>query len=176
MKLITFTIGYKMKNIVYAALLTVAALPASAEGVYAGFGSGNVTAKEPGFSATSLNAIGLVGYEVNDYISVEGEASFVIRDGSFEGIDIGNTHMGAFVKLAASTSGPFTPHARIGYVNGKVTVSNGNASDSLDDNAFAYGIGAEYAFSNSSLRADYTVADFGVTETNVLSITTVFKF
>ncbi len=165
-----------MKKFVCAAALIIAGLPASADGFYAGFGFANVTAKEPGISVTSFNGIGLGGYEVNEYIAVEGEASFVISEGSISGVGIGNKHMGAFVKFALPTSGAFTPHARLGYVKGTVTGSSGAASISLDETAFSYGIGAEYDFGSSSIRADYSAADFGVTESTILSITNVWKF
>ena len=165
-----------MRKFVCAAWLIVASLPASAEGYYAGFGFANVTGKELGYSWTSFNAIGLGGYEVNEYISVEGEASFVISEGSLLGVDIGNKHMGAFVKFALPTSGAFTPHARIGYVKGEAKASSGSVSISVDDTAFSYGIGAEYDFGNSSFRADYSVADFGATNMNSLSFTTVLNF
>ena len=165
-----------MKNILCAALLTVAALPANAEGFYAGFGVANVGASEAGESWSSTNAGILVGYEVNEYIAVEGETSFVLSEGSVSGIDVGNKHMGAFVKFALPTSGPFTPHARLGYVKGEATASGNGASISVDETAVSYGVGAEYDFGKSALRVDYSVADFGETDTNILSIVTVWKF
>lgn len=165
-----------MKNVIYAAVMTLISLPAHAEGLYAGVGYSNVTAHESGYTWTSLNVIGLAGYEFNEYISVEGEGSFVIKEGTLEGVGVGNSHTGAFVKLALPMEGPFTPHARFGYVKGKATVSAGGISVTIDDDAPVYGIGAEYDLGGTSLRADYSVADFGRTDTGVLSLTTVVKF
>ena len=166
----------KIKTVICAAVLTVAALPASAEGFYAGFGLGRVNGEQAAYSWTSTNAVGLGGYEFNEYISVEGEVSLVASDGSISGVDIGNQYMGAFVKFALPTSGSFTPHARIGYIKGKATASIGGVSISVDDTNISYGIGGEYDFGSSSLRVDYSVADFGAMETNSLSITNVWKF
>ena len=166
----------------YAAALIIAGLPASADGFYAGFGFSNVTAKAADWAWTSFNGIGLGGYEFNEYISVEGEASFVISDGSFNHQDLGPTaigskHMGAFVKFALPTSGAFTPHARLGYIRGEAAIKGDYASKS-NDTAFSYGVGAEYDFGSSSIRADYSVADFGaeLAQFDVLSITNVWKF
>ena len=165
-----------MKKMLSAALLTVAALPASAEGFYAGFGVANVEASEVGASWSSTNANVMLGYEVSEYIAVEGEASFVLSEGSLMGVDVGNKHMGAFVKFALPTSGPLTPHARLGYVKGEATASGNGVSVSVDETAVSYGIGASYDFGSTTLRVDYTVADFGETDTNVLAIGTVWKF
>lgn len=165
-----------MKKMLSAALLTVAALPASAEGFYAGFGVANVEANEAGESWSSTNAGVTLGYEVNEYIAVEGEASFVLSEGSLMGVDVGNKHMGAFVKFALPTSGPFTPHARLGYVKGEATASGNGVSISVDETAVSYGVGASYDFGSTALRVDYTVADFGETDTKVLAIGTVWKF
>lgn len=166
----------KIKTVICAAVLTGVALPASAEGIYAGFGLGGVKAKINGESATSTNVVGLVGYEFNEYISAEGEASFVVSDGSVSGVDVGTQYMGAFVKFALPTSGSFTPHARIGYVKGKATASSGGVSESVDDTEFSYGIGGEYDFGSSSLRVDYSVANFDGLKMSSLSITNVWKF
>lgn len=165
-----------MKNVLCALLLTAAALPANAEGLYFGVGAANVEGNEAGESWASTNAVVSLGYEVNEYFSVEGETSFVLSEGSVLGLDVGNTHMGLFTKIALPTSGPFTPHVRLGYVNGKASVSGGGAAVSVDDSAFSYGVGAEYDFGTTALRVDYTVADFDLTDTNILTIGTIWKF
>lgn len=169
-----------MKNVLCAAALIVAAQPAAADGIYAGLGLAKVKGKEAGTSWSSSNAALLVGYEFNGYIALEGETSVVISEGSVHisgsSFDIGNTHMGAYAKFALPTKGFFNPHVRLGYVKGKTKASVSALSVSIDDTAFAYGIGAEYNFGRYSIRADYTNADFGTTDMNMLSISTVFRY
>ncbi len=177
-----------MKNVLCAAALIVAAQPAVAEdqyqnytkGIYVGLGLAKIKGKESDMSWSSSNANLLVGYELNGYIALEGETSVVISKGSVQisdhSVDIGNTHMGAYVKFALPTKGFFNPHVRLGYVKGKANASFSGISLSVDDTAVAYGIGAEYNFGKYSIRADYTSADFGASDMNMLSIMTVFRF
>ena len=166
-----------MNNLIRGAAFSLLALPAAAEGTYAGFGFANATGEEATASYTSFNGIGLIGYNMNEYVSFEAEASFVIKKGSVLGIDIGASHMGTFAKFSLPTSGNFTPHARLGYIKGEAKASAGNVSIAVDDTAVSYGIGAEYEFvGGSSFRADYSVSKLDGTDASILSFMTVVNF
>ena len=155
---------------------------ASAEGAYLGYGLANVNSEQPGVNWGSTNAILMLGYEVNDYLSLEGELSIPISDGKIIvrgiSIDIGNEHMGAFAKLTLPTSGSIKPYARLGMVRGSYSMSSGGASfNAPDASAFAYGFGAEWEYSeNKGIRLDYAVADFDITDSEIIAITSVYRF
>ena len=155
---------------------------ASAEGAYIGYGFANVNAKQSVHNWASTNAILVLGYEVNDYLSLEGETSITISEGQiiYSGIsiDMENEHLGAFAKLTLPTSGSIKPYARLGMVRGSYSMSSGGASfNAPDASAFAYGFGAEWEYSeNKGIRLDYAVADFDITDSEIIAITSVYRF
>ena len=173
-------IMYKLTTAAVIAVLSTSA--ASAEGVYLGYGFAAVNLEQPGYDWGSTNAILIVGYEVNDYLSLEGELSIPISDGqiivSGTSIDMENEHMGAFAKLSLPTSGSIKPYARLGMVRASYSMStSASGFSSPDESAFAYGLGAEWEYSEKSgIRLDYSVADFDISEGEVIAITSVYRF
>ena len=155
---------------------------ASAEGAYIGYGFANVNAKQSVHNWASTNAILMLGYEVNDYLSLEGELSIPISEGKIIvrgiSIDMENEHLGVFTKLTLPTSGSIKPYARLGMVRGSFKQSVGAIGfSSPDKSAFAYGLGAEWEYSeNSGIRLDYSAADFDLTDGEIIAITSVYRF
>ena len=67
----------KLTTVAVLAILTASSV--SAEGFYVGAGISQEKAKPPvGDSLKSTNAIALIGYEVNDMISIEAETSLPV--------------------------------------------------------------------------------------------------
>jgi len=170
------------KIISLAALIaTITSNSAVAEGAYLAIGVAAVNAEEPGYEYGSTNAIGMIGYEINNYLSIEGEFSFVAKKGE---VLIGSTtakyggeHLGVYAKFTLPTSVPINPYIRLGMIKGEGSVKVGSVTLTIDDTEMAYGIGAEWKTSEKSgIRLDYTVADFGVTEASVLSISHAYNF
>ena len=154
---------------------------ASAEGLYLGTGFASVNAEEPGYKYGSTNILGLIGYEVNDYLSLEGELSVAISKDTIRiastNIEIGTEHMAAYAKLTLPTAVPIKPYARFGMARAKASATVGSTTVSVNDSAFSYGIGAEWELSEQTgIRLDYTAADYGVTDASVLALTSVFRF
>ena len=102
---------------------------ASAEGLYLGTGFASVNDEEPGYKYGSTNILGLIGYEVNDYLSLEGELSVAISKDTIRiastNIEIGTEHMAAYAKLSLPTSGPIKPYARLGMARAEASATVG---------------------------------------------------
>ena len=172
-----------MLRVTTAALIAImSTTAASAEGIYIGYGFASVGADEPGYKYNSINAIGMIGYEVNDYLSIEGELSMPISEDKLtigsSTVDIGLEHIGAHAKLTLPTSGPIKPFARLGMIRGKAAATIGSTTVSVSDSALSYGFGAEWEFSErSGLRLDYTMTELdGDTDASVLALTSVYRF
>ena len=172
-----------MLRVTTAALIAImSTTAASAEGIYIGYGFASVSADEPGYKFRSTNAIGMIGYELNDYLSIEGELSIPISEDKLtigsSTVDIGLEHIGAHAKLTLPTSGSIKPFVRLGMTRGKAAATVGSTTVSVNDSALSYGFGAEWEFSErSGLRLDYTMTELGVaTDASVLAITSVYRF
>jgi len=141
---------------------------------------------------------GRIGYRINDYFAVEGEAGFGFGGDDFNqavpvnvagttlnvdtniGLDVENYYVG-FARGILPVSEDFDIFARIGYgqasASADITASlagisaSGSVEDEADD--FAYGVGAQYDFTeNDGIRADYTRLD----ETDIISIAYARRF
>jgi len=141
---------------------------------------------------------GRIGYRINDYFAVEGEAGFGFGGDEFSqavpvdvagttlnvdtniGLDVENYYVG-FARGILPISKDFDIFARIGYgqasASADITASlagisaSGSVEDEADD--FAYGVGAQYDFTeNDGIRADYTRLD----ETDIISIAYARRF
>ena len=109
-----------------AALAILAASSVSAEGFYVGAGISQERLSIAGesFSFKSTNAIALIGYDINDMISVEAETSLPVSKNNITDIaseitaDFSVYHTAVFAKFTLPTSGSFKPFARAGMVKG----------------------------------------------------------
>ena len=172
-----------------AALAILTASSVSAEGFYVGAGISQEKAKPPvGDSLKSTNAIALIGYEVNDMISIEAETSlpvskYNLNDSSSETTaEFSIYHTAVFAKFTLPTSGSFKPFARAGMTKVAFKAEDESNYAVLDDTVFSYGIGAEWALSEKfGLRADYTISKFdpyddSPADVEVIALSSVYRF
>jgi opacity protein-like surface antigen len=170
-----------------AALAILAASSVSAEGFYVGAGISQerLTPVSAPFSYKSTNAIALIGYDINDMISVEAETSLPVSKGSFEDKNISVNHTAVHLKFTLPTSGSFKPFARAGMMKGSwkaEAIPSGEVVQKVNDTVFSYGIGAEWAMSEKfGLRVDYSrmemVDDLGFSaDGEVLALSSVYRF
>ena len=141
---------------------------------------------------------GRIGYRLNDYFAIEGEAGFGVGGDDFNrqvpvdilgnvvnvdtniGIEADDYYIG-FARGIFPVSEQFDIFGRIGYgqasgtANVTASLAGINASASVKDKAddFAYGVGAQFDFTNNDgIRADYTRLD----ETDIISIAYARRF
>ena len=169
-----------------AALAILTASSVSAEGFYVGAGISQERIKDSGpVPVKSTNAIALIGYDINDMISVEAETSLPVSKGSlgsFAGANFSVNHTAVFAKFTLPTSGSFKPFARAGMTKVAFKAEDESNYAVLDDTVFSYGIGAEWALSEKfGLRADYTISKFdpydsSAADINILALSSVYRF
>ena len=175
-----------------AALAILTASSVSAEGFYVGAGISQERLSTVGApdSVKSTNAIALIGYDINDMISVEAETSLpVSKDNTTESFseitaDVSVLHTAVFAKFTLPTSGSFKPFARAGMTKGTFKAENMSEGPSVikvNDTVFSYGIGAEWAMSEKfGLRVDYSKmkisSDGQPLDTDVLALSSVYRF
>ena len=170
-----------------AALAILTASSVSAEGFYVGAGISQESLSLEGenVSLKSTNAIALIGYDINDMISVEAETSLPVSKGSFEDKNISVNHTAVHLKFTLPTSGSFKPFARAGMMKGSwkaEAIPSGEVVQKVNDTVFSYGIGAEWAMSEKfGLRVDYSMMessdDFGnPADVEVLALSSVYRF
>ena len=179
----------KLTTVAVLAILTASSV--SAEGFYVGAGISQEKAKPPvGDSLKSTNAIALIGYEVNDMISIEAETSlpvskYNLNDSSSEiTADVSVHHTAVFAKFTLPTSGSFKPFARAGMTKGTFKAENMSEGPSVikvNDTVFSYGIGAEWAMSEKfGLRVDYSMMEISSSgmplDMDVLALSSVYRF
>ena len=138
-------------------LVSSVASVASAQdsGVYVNLG---INAIE--FEAYSLG--GKLGYNINEYLGVEGEASFGISDDTTDGIETGvDTAFGAYAVARYPVAPNLEVFGRVGYHTTDVDVSFQNLDDSFSVDGVAFGAGGQYFFTpNDGIRLEYTHRDF----------------
>ncbi|MFS2318500.1 porin family protein [Maricaulis sp. D1M11] len=115
----------------------------------------------------NLNTVALrAGYDFNDYFGVEGQANFGLTD---DDVNIAGTNVDISMDYAFSgflvAQYPVTEQlnvfARAGYTYAEIDADVANITVSDDDSAAAFGVGAEYFFTErSGVRFDYTRYDF----------------
>ena len=167
-----------------AALAILTASSVSAEGFYVGAGISQERLSPVGapFSYKSTNAIALIGYDINDMISVEAETSLPVSKGSFEGANISVNHTAVHLKFTLPTSGSFKPFARAGMTKSTFKAEvTGDYDYKVNDTVFSYGIGAEWAMSEKfGLRVDYSMMetsdDGSPADAEVLALSSVYRF
>ena len=172
-----------------AALAILAASSVSAEGFYVGAGISQERIKEGlPVSVKSTNAIALIGYDINDMISVEAETSLPVSKDNINFVsditgEFSVYHRAVFAKFTLPTSGSFKPFARAGMTKSTFKAEVGGDYDyKVNDTVFSYGIGAEWAMSEKfGLRVDYSrmemVDDLGFpADVEVLALSSVYRF
>jgi len=139
-------------------------------------------------------ATGRVGYRLNDYLAVEGEAGFGLSGEDIDGlvsiaqvgVDVSGelkfkNYYAAFARGILPVSEDFDIFARVGYGQAKVdatvtAIADGmSATESVSENFddVLIGAGLQYDFTeNDGIRADYTRFD----EANIVSITYARRF
>jgi opacity protein-like surface antigen len=173
-----------------AALAILAASSVSAEGFYVGAGISQerLTPVSAPVSYKSTNAIALIGYDINDMISVEAETSLPVSKDNINIVsditgEFSVYHRAVFAKFTLPTSGSFKPFARAGMTKSTFKAEVGGDYDyKVNDTVFSYGIGAEWAMSEKfGLRVDYSrmemLDDLGSpADVEVLALSSVYRF
>jgi outer membrane protein W len=179
----------KLATVATLAILTASSV--SAEGFYVGAGISQerISPVDAPVSFKSTNAIALIGYDINDMISVEAETSLPVSKNNITDIaseitaDFSVYHTAVFAKFTLPTSGSFKPFARAGMTKSTFKAEVGGDYDyKVNDTVFSYGIGAEWAMSEKfGLRVDYSrmemVDDLGFSaDGEVLALSSVYRF
>ena len=177
----------KLATVATLAILTASSV--SAEGFYVGAGISQERFGQPCVDVCkSTNAIALIGYDINDMISVEAETSLPVSKNNITDIESETTaefsiyHTAVFAKFTLPTSGSFKPFARAGMTKVAFKAEDESNYAVLDDTVFSYGIGAEWALSEKfGLRADYTISKFdpyddSPADVEVIALSSVYRF
>ncbi len=141
-------------------------------------------------SVTMIN--GRIGYRLNDFFALEGEAGFGLGGDNFDrtvpvdvlgtpvdvalnaDLNVKNYYVG-FVRAIAPLSEQFEIFGRIGYgeataeadITGSALGFTATGSEEQGASDIAYGVGAQFNFTdNDGIRADYTRLD----ETDIISL------
>lgn len=130
--------------------------------VYAGASYSTMTAKESPFSLDFGVLNGFAGYQINDYLAVEGRVGVGIADESVDLFEDGSVDVGvdytaqALVKGSYHFSDVVSAYGIAGVAKNKYSFSQGNQSDSSSDTGLTYGVGVQFAISgNSALNLEY---------------------
>jgi hypothetical protein len=110
-----------------------------------------------------------VGYRLLAWLSLEAEGAFGVRDhretvGGWNRVQIAQDHSaGAFAVVRVPVSERATLLARLGYRDARFTLTVSSPVDppyrwSASEGGVVFGVGAEYAFKDYGLRADYASA------------------
>ncbi len=112
----------------------------------------------------AYNISGKIGYNVNEYFGVEGQASFGVIDDEVDGVDIGvDSSFGAFGVVRFPAAENFDLFARAGYHFTQIGGNDGGVGASIDTDGFALGAGGQYFFTaNDGIRVEYTYLDLNV--------------
>ncbi|MEM7767737.1 MAG: porin family protein [Pseudomonadota bacterium] len=173
-----------------SALVAVAALPAMgahAQGFYVdgGYTFIGIDVEDAGTSFDAdIGAItGHAGFDINEFLAVEGEVGVGVDDEevSAAGIDaeLGlNYLVGAYGKAQYPVSETISLYARAGVVNAELEAEvSGAGSDSASDTGFGFGVGADaYLSDRGGIRVDYTRYDIEDLEADAFSVGYKFRF
>lgn len=148
-----------MKKTILAAVAASAlfAVPAIAQAqVYGNVGYASVSVDDADVTLGLLQ--GRLGYQMNPYFAIEGEAGFGISDDSVAGVDVEMKYtVGAYVIGKVPVSENLDLFARVGYVTYEVEASAGGVSATESGSDLAYGVGVQGFFTpNDGIRADWT--------------------
>jgi opacity protein-like surface antigen len=114
--------------------------------------------EDTSFKAHQPGAIFRVGYEIGDYLGVEGQLGSGLHDDNINGVSIGVDYL-ASIYLRGSIF-LWDPQARlyglVGVTRGKVTAKAFGLSSSLTDTEMSYGIGVElYGNSRNAFSLEF---------------------
>ncbi len=145
-----------MKKLLALAIVSTIGFGATAvqaEGLYVG---GDLQLQQQTMKAdgdkqkTKLGAInGKVGYEVNEYFSVEGRAGMGVKNGKYTA---GNTELkakekynvGAYALASYPITDSFSVYGLAGYSYGKVSLEANGEKEKVSLKGLSYGVGAKY--------------------------------
>lgn len=162
-------------------MLAIGGLASTAQaqdsGVYVNVGVDTVE-----FEAYTLS--GKVGYNFNEYIALEGQASFGVDGFGDEavGVDIGiDNSFAGFLKLGTEILPGLEVFARGGYhftqFGAEGAIAGTVIDSSINRDGFAVGAGGQYFFNEKNgVRLEYTYLDVEGTGGSVLSLSYVRKF
>ncbi|MEM5518781.1 porin family protein [Henriciella sp. AS95] len=170
------------KTLALAATLSLLASPAVAEGWYADAGYQFISIDEDGVDADLGAITGHLGYNFNEYVSVEGEAGVGVQDETIDtfvgDVDVElNYVVGAYLRGELPISDRATLFARAGAVNAEIEVSIAGFNDSGSDTGIGYGAGGEFMVGpDFGFRGEYTRYDIEDLEADAFTIAAVWKF
>lgn len=161
-----------MKKLILVSMLGLAAVSAQAQSVYGDVAYQTFDAD----LATDPAAVrGIVGYQFNPNLAVEGMFGTSVRDGKDSSMGVTakvkvDRLAGVYAKSSFKVNDAFELYGRLGYVNYKIsaTASSGgfSAKVSDSDSDVSYGVGASYYLTpKMSINVDYM--DFGDLEGGV---------
>jgi outer membrane autotransporter protein len=175
----------KLSRVLIATAFATTAFAAQAEGLYGeiAYTSADVKLQDMDGSKNYPVLRGIVGYQINPYVSVEGMLGFGVsdRNDNFVGIPvkskIDHTY-GVFVKPQFQINDSIGIFARAGYARTKVSIEEPGYSESDTHGSFAYGVGATYNLTPQlSLNLDYmSYYDKNNAKANGPSIGVGYKF
>lgn len=156
---------FRLHTLAIAATTSLLSIGAQAQGLYGEIGYNQLTFKEEnrGFGAkVEPSAIrGIVGYEINPNLAVEGHLGIGLNDDTTRigGVSVKgevDNVVGAFIKPKVKLGETVELFGRAGVASTKVSASSGGLSASDRGTSFAYGAGASFALTPQlSLNADY---------------------
>jgi outer membrane immunogenic protein len=133
----------------------VHAQPAGWQGLYGGVGLTRAAYKEEGFpTAYPMVLSGRIGKQFTPNFAVEGRLGFGVTD---DDVDVGGVpvnleidyYFGVYGKGILPLSSQASVYGLIGITQAKLTASAGGFSVTDSDNDLSYGIGGEFAFSQT---------------------------
>ncbi len=161
-----------------AALLMVSGASAQDGRTHIGGGLTHFDADGANFNALYVRG----GFDITAFFGLEAEGQIGIQDdtvnlGGGLTADVGlNYGIAGFAKAQYPVSEQFSVFARAGYAWAEFDASAAGLTIKEDDDGFAYGVGAEWAFSGpNAIRFDYTRYNFEG-DANVWSIGYVRRF
>lgn len=173
-----------LKIAAMSAIALVAAFAGAAQAQDAGKyyvegGYANVDFNGENFGAANFGA----GIKFNKYFGAEANAAFGISEQSYteQGITVDvkvDNIVAAYLVGAYPVSENVEILGRVGFLRGELSGKSGNTKVSIDDDAFAAGVGVRY-FPNGGVhgvRADFTRADFDGNDVDQLSVSYVRRF
>ena len=155
-----------MKKIALASVIALASIGAQAQ-MYGEVGYTATTAKKNvngnGIKASPSALRGILGYELNPNLAVEGMVAFGMSDATVKvngvsatGVKLGiDNAVGLYLKPKTKLNDQVELFGRVGFVKGKISVA-GFSSETDSESSFSYGAGFSYAINpTTSLNADY---------------------
>ncbi len=157
-----------MKKLAIASALSMLAIGASAQ-TYGELGYTMVEYEENVFGViveskpTALR--GIIGYEINPNLAVEGLVGFGLGDdkisargfGAAEGSKLEIDHVvGIYIKPKVKFGQNLEGFVRAGFAQAKASAALGGSSASASESSFSYGVGLSYSFTpKASVNLDY---------------------